>query len=236
MSLIASALKHMLAAGMDHDAIVAAVAEMEAMTIADAQAERRRAKDRERKRLRNSAESADSVEMVSPKEKSPTPPKEITPSTLRCDARDPLAGRANDMLDALGITDETKTAGFLILSDPYRWIMGGCDIDLDIIPALRAIRAKGATPRSWAYCSGAVFEARDRRIAPPPAVQQRTATGPPSQARPRNAGESARLELIRRGEYPNAADDSARYDNQGDRNAGFAGTDIARRIALAASR
>ena len=62
MSVIATALKHMLAAGMDHEAIVAAVAEMEATRPADPQAERRREKDRERKRLRNSAESAESAD------------------------------------------------------------------------------------------------------------------------------------------------------------------------------
>jgi len=50
MSIIAAALKHMLAAGMDHDAIVAAVADMEESAPKDAQAERRRAIDCLRKR------------------------------------------------------------------------------------------------------------------------------------------------------------------------------------------
>lgn len=83
MSVIAAALKHMLASGMPHDAIVAAVADMEAAMPKDEQAERRRAADRERKRLRNSAESAETAEVVSPKkETSPTPPKEkTTPSS-----------------------------------------------------------------------------------------------------------------------------------------------------------
>lgn len=77
--IIAAALKHMLAAGMDHDAIVAAVADMEANAPKDVQAERRRQADKERKRLRKSAESADLVDAVSPKkETSPTPPKEKT--------------------------------------------------------------------------------------------------------------------------------------------------------------
>lgn len=81
MSMIATALKHMLAAGMPHDQIIEAVAEMESAFPKDAQAERRRAADRERKRLRNSAESAETAESVDPpfsdKERSPTPPKEI---------------------------------------------------------------------------------------------------------------------------------------------------------------
>ena len=81
--IIAAALKHMLAAGMDHDAIVAAVADMEANAPKDAQAERKRAADRDRlreKRLRAmSRDTGDKGDMVSPKkETSPTPPKEKT--------------------------------------------------------------------------------------------------------------------------------------------------------------
>lgn len=67
MSVIATALKHMMAAGMAPEAIIAAVADMEAELCRDSQAERRRAADRERKRkaLRvseNSDDSADSAE------------------------------------------------------------------------------------------------------------------------------------------------------------------------------
>lgn len=151
------------------------------------------------------------------------------------DARDPLAGRDGDMLDALGITDETKSPGLLSLSEPYRWIVGGCDIDLDILPALRSIAARGRVVKSWAYCSDAIFEARDKRLAPAPAIQSRPGNSPPTQRKPRNAGEAARLELIRRGEYPDASSYFTRPENESDRNAGFAGTDVARRIALAAS-
>lgn len=49
MSVIAAALKHMLASNMDHEAIVAAVADMEAAMPKDVQAERRRGIDRLRK-------------------------------------------------------------------------------------------------------------------------------------------------------------------------------------------
>jgi hypothetical protein len=63
MSVIATALKHMLAAGMDPEAIVAAVAEMERemAPTSDLAAEKRREWDRERKRKqRNSAMSGGS--------------------------------------------------------------------------------------------------------------------------------------------------------------------------------
>jgi hypothetical protein len=91
MSMIAAAVKHMLAAGMKPDEIVSAVADMEAAAPKDASAERRRAKDRERKRLRNSAETAENAETLSPKKEiPPTPPKEKTtpiPISVCGDAR-----------------------------------------------------------------------------------------------------------------------------------------------------
>jgi len=88
MTVIATALRHMLAAGMPHDAIVAAVSEMEAATPAsvDPVAERRRAYDRERKRAAKgnstgippeSAEAAESAEQPlsrPPNEKISNPP------------------------------------------------------------------------------------------------------------------------------------------------------------------
>lgn len=96
--LIATALKHMLAAGLPHDQIVAAVAEMEAARPLDPQAERRRARDRERKRLRKSAEGAEILPPLSPTPPNPTnldppsPPK--GGSSPRGDARSGRRPRA----------------------------------------------------------------------------------------------------------------------------------------------
>lgn len=59
VSVIASALKHMLAAGMPHDAIVSAIAEMEANIARDPVAEKRRAYDRIRRREERAAAKAD---------------------------------------------------------------------------------------------------------------------------------------------------------------------------------
>lgn len=86
MTDIAALIADMVKAGVDPDIIgrtAAALADREPMRVIDEQAERRRAADRERKRLRNSAESAEIQHEVSPKkETSPTPPKEkTTPST-----------------------------------------------------------------------------------------------------------------------------------------------------------
>jgi hypothetical protein len=60
-------------------------------------------------------------------------------------------------------------------------------------------------------------------------------TSPPPPRPPRNAGEAARLELSRR-ETINAPSTQIRHDDQSDGGPGFAGSGIARRIALAASR
>lgn len=99
MSVIATALKHLIAAGMSGDDLVRAVAEMEAASVAcspDPVAEKRRAYDRQRKRDAKVSggipvESTDSAENPSPFDKetlSPTPPiKEINiPTRVMGDA------------------------------------------------------------------------------------------------------------------------------------------------------
>lgn len=82
MTEVAKLIADMVRAGVDPELIgraAAALAEREPVRVIDEQAERRRAADRERKRLRNSAETAEVTEQVSPKkETSPTPPKEKT--------------------------------------------------------------------------------------------------------------------------------------------------------------
>lgn len=115
VSVIAAALKHMLAAGMPHDAILSAVAAMEADIVRDPVAERRRAYDRERRReeraaakealstghTRTSAESEDKADIAdiapfpapSPSfppdpQTNPTPthtPEGVTPRTRKAD-------------------------------------------------------------------------------------------------------------------------------------------------------
>jgi hypothetical protein len=78
MGTIATALKHMLAAGMEPDAVVAAIEDMEA-SVVDVQAERRREKDRERKREKRLRKSADSVEAADIADTPSSP--EVSPHT-----------------------------------------------------------------------------------------------------------------------------------------------------------
>lgn len=141
-----------------------------------------------------------------------------------------LDARMPELYAALGVADETKAPGLLSLSAPLQWLRAGCDFDADILPTLRSIAARGKRPRAWAYCSDAVFEARDRRLAPAPDIRQRATAPPP---KPRNAGELARIELeaMRDGYAPGP---QTRLLDQGDESPGFAGTSLARRIAVAA--
>ena len=73
---------------------------------------------------------------------------------------------------------------------------------------------------------------RRQNAGQPPAPR---ATAPPQPSKPKNAGELARQDLIRMGQYPNATSNPPRLVDDSDGNTGFAGTGIARRIALATS-
>jgi hypothetical protein len=78
------------------------------------------------------------------------------------------------LCEAAGITDGTKTAGLLSLSEPHAWLAQGCDLEMDVLPTLRAIAARGRKFNGWGYCTKAVIEARDRRLAPLPEVARST--------------------------------------------------------------
>jgi hypothetical protein len=92
MSIIATALKHLIAAGVSGDDLVRAVAEMEAAAPApvDQAAEKRRAYDRERKRAAKAkrstgippetVESAENAEPTPSLDKSPPDPQKLIPT------------------------------------------------------------------------------------------------------------------------------------------------------------
>jgi hypothetical protein len=68
------------------------------------------------------------------------------------------------------LANPASSPGLLVLSEPLRWLDGGCDLDLDIIPtvAARCARSPPGSKRSWSYFSDAVFAARDARNRPAP--------------------------------------------------------------------
>lgn len=91
-------------------------------------------------------------------------------TTLQARAREFLIppNLSDKLCEAAGITDETKSVGLLVLSEPLNWIENGCDLELDILPAIRSRARPGIT--SWAYFRKPVYEAKAAREAPPPKV------------------------------------------------------------------
>ena len=84
MSIIATAVRHLMAAGVTGEALIDAIADMEASQPKDAAAERRRAWDRERKRKAKAdasggipVESAENAELPPFDKKGPHTPKKI---------------------------------------------------------------------------------------------------------------------------------------------------------------
>jgi hypothetical protein len=97
MSVIATAVKHLLAAGVTGDALIAAIAEMEDDRPRDVAADRRRESDRiyqaeKRARRQISADSSDDADEISPLDKSPHTPKINPPAHVH--TRDAPARRA----------------------------------------------------------------------------------------------------------------------------------------------
>lgn len=85
MSIIATAVKHLIAAGVTGDALVTAIAEMEASIDTRSTAAKRQARYRARKD-NEASQSVTKRNAVTPKENSPqTPLKEITPLSPKGD-------------------------------------------------------------------------------------------------------------------------------------------------------
>lgn len=85
-------------------------------------------------------------------------------------ARDDLDGMEGALLDAAGSSLDPTSTGLMVLSLPIAWVADGCDLVLDILPAIRAAsaRASPGSVRSWKYFSQAVADARAKRLAPMP--------------------------------------------------------------------
>ena len=61
------------------------------------------------------------------------------------------------------------------MTDPQIWLEQGCDLERDVLPAIRAVVARGKTgTASWSYFTKSVAENRARRLAGLPAVQIKT--------------------------------------------------------------
>jgi hypothetical protein len=93
--------------------------------------------------------------------------------------------------------------GILVLSEPIRWLREGCDLELDILPTLRA-RGHKAPPRSiksWSYFTQAVADAKASRERPMPDGNASSAPRKSwDQQRQESASEWMRQDIARRRE------------------------------------
>lgn len=94
-----------------------------------------------------------------------------------------LESQRQQMLDAGGAALHPEI-DLQPMSEAIRWANGGCDFEQDVLPAIRAVaegcvRRHAKPIRSWSYFADAVFEAKNRRLAPAPAVSA-PQRGPPS--------------------------------------------------------
>jgi uncharacterized protein YdaU (DUF1376 family) len=72
------------------------------------------------------------------------------------------------LLEAGGSAINEAYPGFLSLAEPIRWLDNGCDLEADIVPAIKRAIASKRTGKimAWSYFSAAVQEARDQRLLP----------------------------------------------------------------------
>lgn len=91
-------------------------------------------------------------------------------------ARD-LGDLETRLLAAAGWEAGKVSDGMGVLAPITRLQEAGCDLDLDILPTIARVAARGfrKPPQSWAYFERAIVEARDARLRPVPAPGQ----GPP---------------------------------------------------------
>lgn len=105
MSIIATAVKHLIAAGVTGEALVAAIAEMEAArpVTTDPVADKRRAYDRERKRNnpKKGRKSSGGIPVESAESAGPLPPNDIysNPPTLPLDVSDETSSPVSEIDD-----------------------------------------------------------------------------------------------------------------------------------------
>jgi len=210
VSVIAAALKHMLAAGMQHDAIVAAVEAMEAArTVEPVRTARqeRNARYYEARKARleasenrlNASCSSETSETLSlpPSPQTPQPPTHTRGgvTTGAHEGDDWPAGETANEHAARLVTmdrnlDTTRRQGLILtMGEVARWRQLGWSWELDVVPVVRAHGQRaGPDPVStWKFFTEAIGRAHAARTRPaetfePQVRHERTGSRPPREA------------------------------------------------------
>lgn len=227
MSDVAALIADLVRAGVDPDLIGRTAATI-ASAATNAPAQRTAGAIRQERYRRNKASQVTGSDVCddlpSPEGSSPTPPSpkplpSIPPSP-------PKGGSSPAEFDQFWSMYPNKV-GKRDAEKAFSKAVKRADISI-ILAGLKAYVGK-TDDRPW--CNPATWLNQDRWEDAPADVPQRQAASPPQ---PRNVGEFTILES-RRGDIFDAPFQSPRLEDESDRSAGFAGTGIARRIALAAA-
>jgi hypothetical protein len=206
---VSALIADMVRAGVSADIIgrtAELLAQREPVALIDEQAERRREADRERKRLRKSAEICGIPSPLCPPLVPPTPPLNPPPISPHPQAAAAIAGDAIEIADrcieALGPAASPISIGLQSSCPASRWIADGADLEADILPVMRryaATKPPGSI-RAWqAWMGQDVANHRARRLQPLP---EGRATGPPArQTRTTAADFAAELDALTRGHH-----------------------------------
>lgn len=86
------------------------------------------------------------------------------------DARARLNLLDEQLREAAGGALDPTSVSLMVLDRPLAWANDGCDLERDVLPAIRAAcaRASPKSIRSWKYFDHAVADAKARRLAPMP--------------------------------------------------------------------
>jgi len=116
------------------------------------------------------------------KEIPPTPPKEKNITTLDWRARENLDLLETRLFEAANgaAANPSVAPNILMLSEPIKWLEGGCDLELDILPTVRAKahKMRPGSVKNWSYFTNAIADAKAARLAPMPEGRA-SATGQP---------------------------------------------------------
>jgi hypothetical protein len=97
------------------------------------------------------------------------------PVTVSQPAKFSLDEMTDRMMDAAGraLANPAGAMGLLSMSEQQRWLAGGCDLEMDILPTIRAVASKQApgSIKTWKYFTEAIAKAKAERLAPMPEIE-----------------------------------------------------------------